>query len=208
MADLIRDDQPVGGQFRNRLQQSVDLGFDGEARGGFIGLIDIGRSLKHQVRNQQRDAIQHPHTYPRRLPQQALADFRGHFESLPLRGSPLLVGINPPPHLVVQGLRGGNVEYVLVTQRGDLLRVGRFSAARLAVEAEIDSLLEAITKLPAHWLVVSNEVGQGLVPPFPAGRLFRDLLGWANQRLAAMADEVIWMVAGIPVPIGEYTRKE
>ncbi len=52
--------------------------------------------------------------------------------------------------------------------------------------------------------MVSNEVGQGVVPAYPAGRLFRDLLGWANQRLAENADEVIWMVAGIPVPIGEY----
>ena len=82
------------------------------------------------------------------------------------------------------------------------------AAARLAVEAEIDGLLKAIEQLPAHWLVVSNEVGQGLVPPYPAGRLFRDLLGWANQKLAAKADEVIWMVAGIPVPIGEYRLKE
>jgi adenosylcobinamide kinase/adenosylcobinamide-phosphate guanylyltransferase len=67
--------------------------------------------------------------------------------------------------------------------------------------------LKAIEELPAHWLLVSNEVGEGVVPPYPAGRLFRDLLGWSNQRLAERADEVIWMVAGIPVPIGEYRRK-
>ena len=82
------------------------------------------------------------------------------------------------------------------------------AASRVAVEAEIDALLKAIEQLPAHWLVVSNEVGQGLVPPYPAGRVFRDLLGWANQRLAEKADEVIWMVAGIPVPIGGYRRGE
>ncbi len=77
-------------------------------------------------------------------------------------------------------------------------------AARAAVEGEIEKLLKGIEEIPAHWLVVSNEVGQGVVPAYPAGRLFRDLLGWANQRLAEKADEVIWMVAGIPVPIGEY----
>ncbi len=76
-------------------------------------------------------------------------------------------------------------------------------AARATVESEITSLLAAIEAIPAHWLVVSNEVGQGLVPPYPVGRIFRDLLGWANQRLAEKADEVIWMVAGIPVPIGQ-----
>lgn len=78
------------------------------------------------------------------------------------------------------------------------------SVCRALVESEIEGLLQAIEATPAHWLVVSNEVGQGLVPAYPVGRLFRDLLGWANQRLAEKADEVIWMVAGIPVPIGQY----
>jgi adenosylcobinamide kinase/adenosylcobinamide-phosphate guanylyltransferase len=78
------------------------------------------------------------------------------------------------------------------------------SAARKLVEAEIAGLLAAFEAVPAHWLVVSNEVGQGLVPPYPVGRIFRDLLGWANQRVAEKADEVIWMAAGIPVPIGQY----
>ncbi len=48
---------------------------------------------------------------------------------------------------------------------------------------------------------MSNEVGLGLVPLYPLGRIYRDLLGRANQKLAATADEVFWMVAGIPVPI-------
>jgi adenosylcobinamide kinase/adenosylcobinamide-phosphate guanylyltransferase len=78
------------------------------------------------------------------------------------------------------------------------------TTARASVEAEITELLSAMEASPARWLVVSNEVGQGLVPPYPVGRLFRDLLGWANQRLAEKSDEVIWMVAGIPVPIRQY----
>jgi adenosylcobinamide kinase/adenosylcobinamide-phosphate guanylyltransferase len=78
------------------------------------------------------------------------------------------------------------------------------AAAGALVEAEIAALLKSIQASSARWLVVSNEVGQGLVPPYPVGRVFRDLLGWANQRLADKADEVIWMVAGIPVPIGDY----
>jgi adenosylcobinamide kinase/adenosylcobinamide-phosphate guanylyltransferase len=81
------------------------------------------------------------------------------------------------------------------------------AAARLKVTEEIEGLIQAIDAIPARWLIVSNEIGQGVVPPYPAGRLFRDLLGWANQRLAQKADEVIWMVAGIPVPIGEYRER-
>ena len=47
--------------------------------------------------------------------------------------------------------------------------------------------------------LVSNEVGQGLVPEHPLGRVFRDQVGWLNQRMAAVADRVAWMVAGMPV---------
>jgi adenosylcobinamide kinase / adenosylcobinamide-phosphate guanylyltransferase len=73
------------------------------------------------------------------------------------------------------------------------------SAAR--VEAEISQLLAAIQNGAADWIIVSNEVGMGLVPPYPLGRIYRDLLGWANQRLASKADEVYLMVAGIPMQL-------
>ncbi len=78
------------------------------------------------------------------------------------------------------------------------------AGATALVKSEVEELLEVIRASERRWLVVSNEVGQGLVPPYPVGRLYRDLLGWANQRMAEAADEVIWMVAGIPVPIGKY----
>lgn len=78
------------------------------------------------------------------------------------------------------------------------------AAAREAVEHEIRILLDAMGQSTSDWIVVSNEVGQGIVPAYAAGRLFRDLLGSANREFAKQADEVIWMVAGIPVPIGQY----
>ncbi len=69
------------------------------------------------------------------------------------------------------------------------------------VQAEIESLLEARAKIGGQWLIVSNEVGLGLVPPYPLGRIYRDVLGWANQRLARAADKVIFMLAGIPTVV-------
>ena len=69
------------------------------------------------------------------------------------------------------------------------------------VKAELDELLSAIHASDTPWIVVSIEVGLGLVPPYPLGRLYRDLLGWANQRLAAVANQVYLMVAGLPVDI-------
>jgi len=71
--------------------------------------------------------------------------------------------------------------------------------AKELVREEIDGLIRAIQSLPNHWIVVSNEVGMGLVPPYPLGRLYRDLLGWANQRLAAHAGQAVFMLAGIPM---------
>ncbi len=73
------------------------------------------------------------------------------------------------------------------------------AAAEVLVETEIQRLLEAVQAIPAEWIVVSNEVGLGLVPPYPLGRVYRDLLGRANQRLASQLDQVIFMIAGIPM---------
>jgi adenosylcobinamide kinase/adenosylcobinamide-phosphate guanylyltransferase len=71
----------------------------------------------------------------------------------------------------------------------------------LAVQNEIEGVLAAIRERKEDWIIVSNEVGLGLVPPYPMGRIYRDALGWANQRLAREADKVIFMVAGIPTVI-------
>ncbi len=72
-------------------------------------------------------------------------------------------------------------------------------AADAAVSAEIETLLKAQVQLGLPLVVVSNEIGLGVVPPYPLGRLYRDVLGRANQQLAAAADRVYLMVAGLPV---------
>lgn len=69
------------------------------------------------------------------------------------------------------------------------------------VVAEIQQLQKCLKKVNASFLIVSNEVGLGLVPDNRMGRLFRDILGRANQILAQTADEVYLMVAGIPLRI-------
>ena len=74
-------------------------------------------------------------------------------------------------------------------------------AAEASVNAEIKALLMAHRQLGLPMVVVSNEVGMGLVPPYPLGRLYRDILGRANQRLAAAADQVYLLVAGLPMTL-------
>ena len=70
-----------------------------------------------------------------------------------------------------------------------------------AVQQELDELLEAYRLLGAHLIVVSNEVGLGVVPPYSLGRTYRDCLGRANQVLAGAADRAILMVVGLPVDL-------
>ena len=67
--------------------------------------------------------------------------------------------------------------------------------------AEINELVECINQVNSSFVIVTNEVGLGLVPANEVGRLYRDLLGRANQILAQRADEVYLMVASLPVLI-------
>lgn len=75
-----------------------------------------------------------------------------------------------------------------------------------SVEAHVESLGAAIDKAPCSILLVTNEVGCGIVPENRLAREFRDLVGMVNRRLATRADTVVWMVAGIPVIIKDKLR--
>jgi adenosylcobinamide kinase/adenosylcobinamide-phosphate guanylyltransferase len=70
-----------------------------------------------------------------------------------------------------------------------------------ALNVEIDQLLHSYEDSQAHWIIVSSEVGMGIVPPYPLGRVYRDALGSINQRIAARADAVILLVAGMPLQL-------
>lgn len=66
-------------------------------------------------------------------------------------------------------------------------------------------LLAALAAFGRPAVVVTSEVGSGVVPPYPLGRLFQDVLGRCNQRFAAVADHVYLLVAGLPVCIKRGT---
>jgi adenosylcobinamide kinase/adenosylcobinamide-phosphate guanylyltransferase len=69
------------------------------------------------------------------------------------------------------------------------------------VVAEVEALVAYVQETDVEMLVVSNEVGLGVVPPYELGRAYRDILGRANQILARHADEVQLLVAGIPLKV-------
>jgi adenosylcobinamide kinase/adenosylcobinamide-phosphate guanylyltransferase len=78
--------------------------------------------------------------------------------------------------------------------------------AEATVMEEVHGLIACAREMLGAVIVVSNEAGMGLVPPYPLGRAFRDALGKANQVLAASADRVYLMVAGLPLEIKQLVN--
>jgi adenosylcobinamide kinase / adenosylcobinamide-phosphate guanylyltransferase len=81
------------------------------------------------------------------------------------------------------------------------------SQAESRLAGELDDLLAICRRRQAALIIVSNEVGQGLVPTYALGRQYRDVLGRANQRLAALADHVLYFVAGMPLDLKALSRQ-
>jgi adenosylcobinamide kinase / adenosylcobinamide-phosphate guanylyltransferase len=71
------------------------------------------------------------------------------------------------------------------------------------VEAEIAALSAALREAAGPVVLVANEVGLGLVPETPLGRRFRDAAGRLNQEIAALADRVVFVAAGLPLVLKE-----
>jgi adenosylcobinamide kinase/adenosylcobinamide-phosphate guanylyltransferase len=83
----------------------------------------------------------------------------------------------------------------------DLLPADEERAAAARVTAAVTELLAAVVDTGATLVAVTNEVGLGVVPEYPLARLYRDQLGWANQRLARDADGLYLLVSGYPLDV-------
>jgi adenosylcobinamide kinase/adenosylcobinamide-phosphate guanylyltransferase len=104
------------------------------------------------------------------------------------------------PEAILQNSRRGDVILVdcltlwvsnLLMETGDQNKI----------EDTISQLIEALEKTAGPIVLVSNEVGAGIVPENRLARQFRDITGWVNQAVAKCANKVVWMVAGIPVTV-------
>ena len=87
-----------------------------------------------------------------------------------------------------------------------LLRERDAESARRVIVSRAKKLLELILDSDCSWIVVSNEVGLGLVPATELGRVYADELGRVNQAVAADADEVYFMAAGLPIRLKAATE--
>lgn len=72
---------------------------------------------------------------------------------------------------------------------------------RERLEAERHALLAAVEQCSGHLVIVTNELGSGVVPMGALTRFFVDEHGWTNQRIAELCDSVVLMVAGVPVKV-------
>ena len=79
-------------------------------------------------------------------------------------------------------------------------------AAERDVDAEVAALAEGLGDLAGAVVLVSNEVGLGLVPATPLGRAFRDHAGRLNQAVAQRADRVVFVAAGLPLALKDATQ--
>ncbi len=69
------------------------------------------------------------------------------------------------------------------------------------VRGEVDRLIAALSAAQCHIILVTNEVGDSVVPEYPLGRMFRDLAGTMNQRIASISQQVFLVTAGIPIEL-------
>lgn len=83
----------------------------------------------------------------------------------------------------------------------ECISTDKVQKVELAVSAEIEKLLKIVKKYDPLFIIVSNELGMGVVPPTVLGRAMRDIAGRINQLLAREADEVYFCVSGIPLKI-------
>lgn len=91
-----------------------------------------------------------------------------------------------------------------------LLETGASGKEQWHIPEHSEYILERATNVgrlleeaPFQTVIVTNEVGDSLVPEYPLGRVFRDLAGRVNQALAAASDDVFWVVCGVPVRLSE-----
>lgn len=88
----------------------------------------------------------------------------------------------------------------------NLLLQSNLEVSEEQVVEKISELARIGYEAAAHVIIVSNEVGGGIVPADPLSRLYRDIIGRANQKIAALADEVYVTIAGIPIELKALTQ--
>lgn len=89
----------------------------------------------------------------------------------------------------------------------DTCDIETINSVEKQIKVQIENMLDAAEKISADVVIVSNELGMGLVPEYRLGRVFRDIAGRMNQIIAQRAQDVYLLVSGIPINIKKDGRK-
>ncbi len=213
----------IGGARSGKSSYAVELGSGFPGRKGFIATAEAFDeemkariSLHQKTRPLEWETIEEPVDLSKRLQNIAglydvvivdcltlwLSNMLGREEdSEPPKGN------ENPPSPLPSPLRGEGQgegvtrdnENTLPFKGRDRVGMGAFSSER--IKAEIERLASVLKDVSCKVIVVSNEVGLGIVPENKIARLFRDLGGWMNQKVASVADEVYLVTCGIPMKL-------
>jgi adenosylcobyric acid synthase len=121
-----------------------------------------------------------------------------HWRTLETPLAPAEALLAAPERVVLLDCLSGYVSNVLLSRYPEGAEAEAGDAAVAAALAGVEALLEAVRSTRKTVVVVTNEVGSGVVPAYALGRLFRDALGLANARVATAADAVALCVVGLP----------
>lgn len=102
------------------------------------------------------------------------------------------------PYDLPRTIRGAATEHTLLLIDCLTVWLSNLMVAEHPVAAQQAALLQAVEQAPGRLILVSNEVGMGIVPDHPLGRRFRDAQGVLNQSVAATCDRVELVIAGLP----------
>jgi adenosylcobinamide kinase/adenosylcobinamide-phosphate guanylyltransferase len=176
---------------QRRLTNSIDL---------VLGGVRSGKSRYAQSLAERMDRVAFIATAERRDDEEMRVKIERHRAERPSGWTTIEEPLDL--HAAIQSA-GGNCDAVVV----DCLTL--FAANLLEAHGEneiklhrqVDDLCEVLRSVPCTVILVSNEVGSGVVPAYASGRRFRDLVGEINQRVATIADTVLLMVAGLPLAL-------
>jgi adenosylcobinamide kinase / adenosylcobinamide-phosphate guanylyltransferase len=110
-----------------------------------------------------------------------------------------------PLHLAAALRQAAGADRHVVVDCLTLWLLNLLEAGESVFAAERAALLDSLPGLPGEVVLVSNEIGLGVIPLGELNRRFVDEAGWLNQAVAAMADRVIFIAAGLPLPLKTAT---
>ncbi|MFR9753222.1 bifunctional adenosylcobinamide kinase/adenosylcobinamide-phosphate guanylyltransferase [Nocardia sp. 004] len=130
------------------------------------------------------------------------ARIAGHRSRRPAHWS-LVESTDPAQVLAAAAAQPGQPPVTLIDDIGTWLTAridacGAWDAPRGTLSPDTDALVAAVAAYPGTLVIVTPEVGMGVIPATRSGRLFRDEIGLLNQRLAQVCDEVFFVIAGLP----------